>query len=382
MMKKLLIVVGTRPNFIKVTQFHKVIQDFPDLEMKLVHTGQHYDEQMSKSFFKLLDIPAPDYLLDCSRENPTQQIGCMIQQLDKVVTDYRPDLMIVVGDVNSTLAGAIVANKNNIELAHLESGLRSFDKSMPEEHNRVLTDAITNLFFITEDSGLKHLKAEGKSQESLHLVGNTMIDTLVAFRDKIDSNPILENYKLQKGDYVLMTMHRPATVDSKENLEKLVELITSISQQHQIVFPIHPRTLNNLQKFGLEEQILANKQVIQCPPLDYLSLQKLISGAKYLLTDSGGLQEESTFHQVPCITLRPNTERPITCSLGSNTLIETLDINQIKAIIETIENGSYKRGEIPPLWDGKASRRILQVIQNHLNPKEEAVMSEPTSTLR
>jgi UDP-N-acetylglucosamine 2-epimerase (non-hydrolysing) len=272
---------------------------------------------------------------------------------------------MVVGDVNSTLAAAITANKLGIKLAHLESGLRSFDKTMPEEYNRILTDKLSQFYFVTEPSGLKHLLEEGVSNELIHFVGNTMIDTLVAFQTEIENSPIISDLDLLNKPFVLMTMHRPATVDTKEGLEKLINLIQEITQQYSIVFPIHPRTLHKLEEFGFKKLIFENKNLKLTEPLDYFAFQKLIKYSRFILTDSGGIQEESTFVKVPCLTLRPNTERPVTVTEGTNTLVP-FDISVIKTLINEIEHNSYKTGSIPELWDGKSTQRILNIISNNL----------------
>jgi UDP-N-acetylglucosamine 2-epimerase (non-hydrolysing) len=285
-------------------------------------------------------------------------------RLEKLImTQFKPDAMIVVGDVNSTLAASITANKLGIFLAHVESGLRSNDRTMPEEINRLLTDEIADCFFVTEPSGMDNLKKDGKAENKIHFVGNTMIDTLVAFQSEIKESNVLDVYSLEHNKYVLMTMHRPATVDSKEGLLKLLELIEFVTVNYKVLFPIHPRTLNNLSSFGLIERFNANKKIITTQPLDYFSFQKLISSSKFILTDSGGIQEESTFLKVPCLTLRPNTERPITCSVGTNTLVP-FDLSVIKNLVESIENENYKKGEIPLLWDGNATKRILEILSN------------------
>lgn len=362
-MKKILIVVGTRPNFIKVTQFKKVAQHFASIDLKIVHTGQHYDTKMADVFFEQFNL-TPDFFLNIQQGSATSQMAEIMLGLEKLIqTDFKPDLMIVVGDVNSTFAAALTANKMGIKIAHLESGLRSFDKTMPEEHNRILTDGITDYFFVTEPSGMEHLIKEGKEKNQLFFVGNTMIDTMVAYKKEIDASDIEKKLAIEKGKYVLMTMHRPATVDNKDGLEKLIELIGKIAVNCKIVFPIHPRTLKNIESMGLLKQFNDNKQLILTEPLDYFSFQKLIAGSKLIITDSGGIQEESTFLQVPCLTLRPNTERPVTCTIGTNTLVP-FDLKKITDLIATIENGSYKKGEVPELWDGKATSRIVKILDS------------------
>ena len=251
-----------------------------------------------------------------------------------------------------------------IKIAHLESGLRSFDRTMPEEINRILTDEISNYYFITEQTGIDHLKTEEKKGKPF-FVGNTMIDTMVGFEEDIQASPIMNNLELTKNKFVLMTIHRPALVDVKEEVEKLLELIKHLSKNYKIVFPIHPRTVNNLKNFDLYNAFNSIDNLILSEPMDYFAFQKLIANCSFILTDSGGIQEESTFRQVPCLTLRPNTERPITITLGTNKLIK-FDLETIKLEIASIEKGSFKKGSIPPMWDGKATERILQIINTEL----------------
>lgn len=361
MQKTILTVVGTRPNFIKITQLDKAFSKYPQIKHVLVHTGQHFDDNMSKVFFDQLKIRTPDLYLNIEEREPAKQIGHIIIELTKAIEIYQPDLLLVVGDVNSTMAAAIAANKKGVKLAHLESGLRSFDKSMPEEHNRVITDAISDCFFITEQSGYDHLLSEGHSAEKLLFVGNTMIDTLAAFDADIQRNTIVEELGLKAKQFVLMTMHRPANVDVKEELEKLLHLINFISVDYDVVFPIHPRTMQKIKAYGFEALISENKRIRFLPPLDYLAFQKLVADCKFVVTDSGGIQEETTYRQIPCLTLRPNTERPSTVLLGTNTLLP-FDVSLLEENINAIKSGNYKTGNIPPLWDGKASERIVDSI--------------------
>ena len=362
-MKRILIVVGTRPNFIKVTQFRKVAEDFPELNIKIAHTGQHFDKNMAEVFFSQFKLE-PDYFLDIEPSTPVHQMGeIMIKLEDLIENTFFPDLIITPGDVNSTLAVAIVANKKGIKLAHLESGLRSRDRNMPEEINRILTDEISDYYFVTEKSGKTNLEDEYKPGK-VFMVGNTMIDTLVAFEEEIDKADIIREQGIV-NDFVLMTIHRPSNVDSKEGLEKLIDLLERLSQSLQIVFPIHPRTKNNIDKFKLTQKFSAIPNVILTEALGYFEFQHLIKKCKFVVTDSGGIQEETTFRQVPCLTLRDSTERPITTDIGSNTLT-TFDVDKIMKMVRKIKKGTYKKGEIPPLWDGKATRRILEHI-NDLN---------------
>lgn len=361
-----MIVVGTRPNFIKITQFEKEFAAYGDeFEYILVHTNQHYDENMSDIFFKQLNLKEPQYL-NVTPASAANQIGQAIIEIEKAVIEHQPDALVVVGDVNSTLAGAIVGNKTNTKLYHLESGLRSYDNEMPEEINRLITDLVADGFFVTEQSGYDNLIEAGKSKDQIHFVGNTMIDTLVAFDEIIQQNTILDQLGLNEEEFVLMTMHRPSNVDTKERLEILLNIIDKVAEESYLVLPIHHRTKNNLIKHGLFEQLESNPKVIITEALNYLAFQKLISTCKYVLTDSGGIQEETTFRQVPCLTLRDNTERPSTIIIGTNELVE-YNFEAVAAKINQIENGTYKKGAIPPHWDGKATQRIVEVLRKELN---------------
>lgn len=360
-MKKILVVIGTRPNFIKVTQFKKVaLQNNYDL--KLVHTGQHFDDKMANVFFKQFNL-TPDYFLDTTqglnREDLITEITKNLENLIK--TTFKPDLMVVVGDVNSTLAGANAAKNCGIKLAHLESGLRSYDETMPEELNRILTDKISDYFFVTEQSGCDNLIGDGHTKESIFFVGNTMIDTMVAFNKEIEASSIVSELKLTPKQFVLITMHRPATVDNAEGLRKLLDILKEVNQKYKIIFPVHPRTLKNMDHLGLKNEFEAIEGLIFTEPLDYFAFQKLIKYSKFILTDSGGIQEESTFLQIPCFTLRPNTERPITCTLGTNTLVP-FEVKTILNYISQVESGTYKKGQVPPMWDGKATERVFEAI--------------------
>lgn len=361
MNKKVLVVIGTRPNFIKVTQFGKLFQAYSNIELKIVHTGQHFDDKMANVFFKQFNLE-PDFFLNISAKSANSQIGEIMIELEKlIVNHFKPDLIIVVGDVNSTLAAALTANKLGIKSAHIESGLRSFDRTMPEEINRIITDEICDYYFVTEPSGYQNLINEGKLKERIFMVGNTMIDTLVAFRESIIKSTILKQLNVESKKYVLMTMHRPASVDSENGLLKIINILNFLTKDFHVVFPIHPRTLNNLKKFNLLNQFNTNSKIITTEPLDYFSFQNLILNSKLIITDSGGIQEESTFLGVPCLTLRPNTERPITCTIGTNTLMP-FDQNAIIDQVNEIVNGKYKSGIIPELWDGKSTERIIDVL--------------------
>lgn len=356
MSKKIAILVGTRPNFIKITQFKNEAIHF-GIEAAIIHTGQHYDYTMAGSFFDQLQIQ-PDYFLEVEPASPAIQMGNIIIKLAELLEKLQPEILIVPGDVNSTLAGAIVANKMNIKLAHLESGLRSNDERMPEEINRILTDRISDLFFVTEQSGYDNLVNENAPIENIHFVGNTMIDTLVAFDADIRKNDILSRLKIEASSFVLVTIHRPSNVDDPKQLAFVLNLLTEISKKYPVVFPVHPRTIKQLESMELLHILKDNDRIISTEPLDYLAFQNLILHSKLVLTDSGGIQEETTFRQIPCLTLRENTERPVTITEGTNQLLPF----DLTSILNAIDNIDQVQGKVPKFWDGKATRRILEVI--------------------
>ena len=361
-MKKILICVGTRPNFIKVTRFKKLSSKY-NLEVKLLHTGQHFDHQMSKVFFDELKLEKPDIYLDAKGSTQVEMIADIMVKFEKELNNYSPDVILVPGDVNSSVACALVASRNGIQIGHIESGLRSFDRTMPEEINRILIDDLSDLFFVTEQSGLDHLIKEGKEANKIHLVGNTMIDSLVNFKGSIDKSNILTKIQCTK-DYGLMTFHRPSNVDSKETLSELVKTIELCCTNFTMVVPLHPRTKKSLVKHNLWDKFKSTKNLILTDSLGYLDFMKLVSNSKIVITDSGGIQEETTFLQIPCITVRKNTERPITISMGKNELIPLngdLISNRMMAKLKNIE-----KGKIPPLWDGYATERILATINDQL----------------
>lgn len=357
--RRIALVIGTRPNFIKVTRFREVAAKYPDVELRIIHTGQHYDGKMADIFFQQFNL-IPDYFLGVPPGSPNSQMAEIMVRLEKVFSDFAPQLVLVVGDVNSTLAAALTANKMNIRIGHIESGLRSNDRGMPEEFNRLLTDELSDYLFVTEDSGLTHLKSEGKKGQ-VFFVGNTMIDTMVAFRNHIDASPILETLKVADSPYILMTMHRPSNVDVKEGLVLLLDLIKRLTVKYKIVFPVHPRTIKFMETYGLLESFKSNERLIFTEPLDYFAFQKLIKHSSFVLTDSGGIQEETTFLQVPCLTLRPNTERPVTVTVGSNVLLP-FNVDGVMDCVTQIENGTFKKGRVPDLWDGKSTERIFKII--------------------
>jgi UDP-N-acetylglucosamine 2-epimerase (non-hydrolysing) len=358
---KVLCVVGTRPNFIKITQFEKEFGKYAsEFKFDLVHTGQHFDDKMSTIFFEQLQLKQPKFNLSITEGNRQKKVTNISEQLEKLFLAEKPDLVIVVGDVDSTYAAAIAANNQSIKIAHLESGLRSFDLEMPEEVNRIAVDKISDYFFVTEQSGIDNLKIEGVNDANIFFVGNTMIDTLVAFNEEIKSNQILNTLNLTPENYILATFHRPSNVDNEQSLKVIIELINEIPKDLKVVIPIHPRTKNKIIEFGLNHLIDNNPNIIQLEPIDYFAFQHLILNAKVVLTDSGGIQEETTFRKVPCLTIRDNTERPSTIEIGTNQLL-ALDKNLILSKIKEVDG--TKESKIPELWDGKATERIVEVLR-------------------
>ncbi|UTW62723.1 UDP-N-acetylglucosamine 2-epimerase (non-hydrolyzing) [bacterium SCSIO 12741] len=363
-MKKIFVIVGTRPNFIKITQFKKYGAQF-GFDIRVVHTGQHYDYKMAQVFFDQFKLE-PDYFLEIPKSTQIDQIAEVMKRLEKLFTDEQPDLVLVPGDVNSTFAAAFAANRMGITVGHIESGLRSFDPAMPEEINRVLTDRITDMYFVTEQSGLDHLTTEGVPEEKIHFVGNTMIDTMCAFEQEIEESPIIDQLQLEGSPFILMTMHRPRNVDQQNQIDKLIALLGRLSERYRVVFPVHPRTRKLLEDAFEQAENLSSDRIHLVEPMDYFSFQKLIKYTDVIITDSGGIQEESTFRQVPCLTLRPNTERPVTIDIGTNTLLP-FDLDLVDSYLKKIESGEYKQGQIPPQWDGHATERILEAIQAQLS---------------
>lgn len=370
-MKKIISVVGARPNFMKMAPIHKqLLKHRSKVVHKIVHTGQHYDKKMSDIFIKELDLPKPDIYFDAGSKSHAEQIAHIMIEFEKVMHKEKPDLVLVYGDVNSTTAAALVSAKilNEIgmpvKVAHIESGLRSFDRSMPEEINRMVTDVLADYLFVTEPSGIRNLKSEGIKDSKVFFTGNTMIDSLKFYLKRSEKSDILKELCISKKNYALVTLHRPSNVDNKKNLMKILNIfrsINKISPELDIVFPVHPRTMKMTEKFKLKNSFEEIKNLIITEPFGYFDFLKLISDAKYILTDSGGIQEETTYLQVPCLTLRENTERPVTAEIGTN-VICGLDEKFIIKKIREIESGKFKKGKIPKFWDGKAAERVVKVI--------------------
>ena len=364
-MKKILLVCGARPNFMKVSPIIAAMSRSVSLKAYLVHTGQHYDEKMSKSFFDLLRIPKPDVDLGVGSGSHAEQTAKVMVEFEKVCQRERPDLVLVVGDVNSTMACAITAKKLWIPVAHVEAGLRSWDMKMPEEVNRVVTDSICDLFFTTDPDANANLAGMGIDPSRVHFAGNVMIDTLLANLELAKDNPILDRMAVKPGGYCFLTLHRPSNVDDKAILGGLLEAFRYIQEKLPIVFPAHPRTVKMIREFGYGPLLEEMPGLKVCDPLDYHQMLKLNRESRFALTDSGGLQEETTVLGIPCITMRNNTERPVTVDVGTSEVVGN-DPVKIKDAVDRIMAGKWKKGGIPEGWDGKAGERIVAVLETYL----------------
>ncbi len=375
-MIKIICVCGTRPNFIKAAPLIQVFKANDNFEPLLVHTGQHYDENMSKLFFDELNIPRPDINLEVGSASHAVQTAEIMKRFEPVVLNFEPDYVLVVGDVNSTIACGLVAVKLGVKLIHVEAGLRSFDRTMPEEINRLLTDSISDLLFVTEQSGVENLKNEGTDSDKVHFVGNVMIDTLMANREKSQKSDVLSQLGLESKEYVVITLHRPSNVDDMEKLGEILMAFEEIQKEMKLVFPMHPRVRNNINGTELASWAQAMGNLLLIEPVGYLDFLCLMSNAALVITDSGGVQEETTILGVPCMTLRENTERPVTITEGTNRLVHVSAQNILKHYREIMEGGADNRNRIPKFWDGKAVERIAEIItrqgisnavQNNLN---------------
>jgi UDP-N-acetylglucosamine 2-epimerase (non-hydrolysing) len=345
----------------KIAPIMKVCKASGVIDPLLVHTGQHYDEKMSDLFFSQLSIPEPDINLGVGSASHTVQTAEIMKAFEPVVLKHKPDAVLVVGDVNSTIACGLVAVKLGVKLIHVEAGLRSFDRSMPEEINRILTDSISDILFCTEQSGVDNLINDGISKEKVFLVGNVMIDTLLKNKTKAEGSNILNQLNLDGDNFSVLTLHRPSNVDDPIVFGRILEALEVIQNDMPIIFPIHPRTRQNLASFHLSKRLgeLHGLQLIE--PLGYLDFLKLMTSARLVLTDSGGIQEETTILKVPCLTLRENTERPITVEIGSNQIVGTNPDVIIKAYRQATSS-NWREPQIPPLWDGQAAERIVKII--------------------
>lgn len=365
---KIIHVVGARPNFMKAAPVIAALGNYAHVSQLLVHTGQHYDQNMSDIFFKELGLPEPDVNLEVGSSSHAVQTAEVMQRFEPVVLAEKPDWVLVYGDVNSTVATALVATKLHVPVAHVEAGLRSFDRTMPEEINRLLTDQIADLLFTPSADGNEHLAAEGIAPEKVHLVGNVMIDTLARLLPQVDAHWPKTKGSLQIPDeYGLVTLHRPSNVDEVGMLTNLLKTLNEIGRELPLVFPIHPRTRQRIQANGLEG-LTSHLQLID--PLGYLGFVGLQKNATVVVTDSGGIQEETTYLGVPCLTMRENTERPITVTVGTNKLVGQ-DMGLLKKEVRAIVHGKSKQGRNPELWDGQASQRIASVLVGKENNGRE-----------
>lgn len=366
---RILNVVGARPNFMKMAPLIEALAARSDrFEQKLVHTGQHYDERMSKAFFEDLGMPRPDVDLEVGSGSHAEQTGRIMMAFEKVCQAERPDLVIVVGDVNSTMACTITAKKLGIRVAHVEAGLRSRDMAMPEEINRLCTDVLCDHLFTTDRFADENLIAEGVDPDKIHFVGNVMIDTLMKHRGMAQTLGLTERLGLTPGHYATVTLHRPSNVDHPEILKGILEALAGIAERMPVVFPIHPRTRKMVDQAGLGGFLTGGETVRgiwTCEPLGYLEFLHLNMNARLVLTDSGGLQEETSVLGVPCLTLRHNTERPITCSEGTNTLVGN-DKNRILEAARTVLDGETRAASVPEKWDGHAAERIVEILARTL----------------
>jgi len=351
------LVAGARPNFMKIAPIVREIRRSGRLDGVLVHTGQHYDRAMSELFFDQLQIPEPDVRLGVGSGSHARQTAEIMTRFEDVVVERQPAAVVVVGDVNSTIAAALVAVKLGVPVAHVEAGLRSFDRTMPEEINRILTDAISTWLFVTEPSGRDNLLREGIDEGRIHFVGNVMIDTLLAFRDRAEALGTPEAMGLERGGYAVVTLHRPANVDGERKLAEMLAPIRDLSRRMPVVFPIHPRTRRTLAALGIE----SDERFRLTDPLGYLEFLGLMSAAGMVVTDSGGIQEETTVLGVPCVTLRDNTERPVTLEEGTNRLAGT-SADGIRAAIASALEAAPARARVPALWDGRAAARIVEIL--------------------
>lgn len=374
-MMRLLSVVGARPNFMKIAPIASELSKFPDFEHCLVHSGQHYDELLSGTFFTDLNLPAPDVNLRTGSGSHAVQTAEIMTRLEPVLLDYKPQMVLVVGDVNSTIAAALTAVKLGIAVAHVEAGLRSFDITMPEEINRKLTDAISTLLFVTEQSGVNNLRNEGVPAEKIFLVGNVMIDCLLRHRAMAAKSPILERLGMRQNGsrslpYAVLTLHRPSNVDDPNTLQGILSAVSALAGDLPVFFPVHPRTRKKMENFGLRHYLGDSNDagrggITVLEPLGYLDFLALNDHAALVLTDSGGVQEETTVLGVPCLTLRENTERPATVEHGSN-LVVGVNSDRILAAARSIVQKPARSLACPPLWDGNAASRIVAIIRKHL----------------
>lgn len=362
--KKIIVVAGARPNFMKVAPILERMKSYPDsIRPLFVHTGQHYDRNMSKAFLEDLNLPEPDACLGAGSSSHAVQTAKVMVEFEKVVLREKPDWVVVVGDVNSTLACSLVAAKQCVPVAHVEAGLRSRDRTMPEEINRILTDQLSDILFTTCPDANANLEKEGIRKDKIHFVGNIMIESLIRSREKVERSGVLEKTGLKARQYALLTLHRPSNVDRIETFKEIFRALLKISERIPIVFPVHPRTRARIREFQLIDESSPDHQFMLTEPMDYFDFLRLQQNACFVMTDSGGVQEETTFYGVPCLTIRENTERPITVSEGTNILVGT-HVQNLLSECQAILEGRGKTGKIPQFWDGQVSERICDTLKN------------------
>jgi UDP-N-acetylglucosamine 2-epimerase (non-hydrolysing) len=362
-MAKVLLIVGARPNFMKMAPLYFEMVKAQALQPLIVHTGQHYDYVMSQVFFEDLELPQPHHFLGTGSGSHAEQTARIMVEFEKVAVAEKPDLVVVFGDVNSTVACSLTAKKLLIPVAHVEAGLRSFDETMPEEINRRVTDTISDLLFTPSPDGDENLRREGVAQNKIHRVGNIMIDSLISILNRIDPDAqqqIVQRFSLAKRNYALVTLHRPSNVDERDGLERILTYLNTLSAQVPVVFPVHPRTRKNIEAFGIGASFRDAFRIVD--PVRYREFLTLENNARFIVTDSGGIQEEATYLGLPCLTLRPNTERPITITEGTN---ELADMSNVAEQSARILAGQWKQGKIPALWDGRTAERIVQVVLDY-----------------
>lgn len=358
------LIAAARPNFMKVAPLYHALKGSAWCDVRIVHTGQHYDVNMSDVFFRDLRLPAPDFHLDVGSGSHAEQTGGVMIAYEKICAGHRPDWIIVVGDVNSTVACAMVGTKMCIPVVHLEAGLRSRDRTMPEEINRLVTDAIADVLWTPSADADENLISEGVAEDKIDLIGNIMIDSFEMLRGAIEAADMQQELGLETGRYALVTLHRPSNVDAAETLTPIVDELVKVSDEIPVVFVAHPRTIKGLDKFGLKDRLAKTANIRLLKPLPYVQFMNIVTGAKVVITDSGGLQEETTYLGIPCLTMRDNTERPITVTMGTNKLVSAATLaDNLRSILA----GDWPVGERPPLWDGKTATRAVECLKRRSN---------------
>jgi len=361
--RKLIVVAGARPNFMKIARLVELLKKDRSTICVLVHTGQHYDFEMSEVFFQELRIPTPDVFLNVGSGSHAEQTAKIMTGFETILLNEKPDLVIVAGDVNSTLACSLTAAKLHIKVAHIESGLRSFDRTMPEEINRVVTDSLSEIHFASEQSAIENLLLEGASKKSIYLVGSVMVDPVVRMAKTIDRSRVLRRLALRPQGYAVLTLHRPSNVDSAETLGEIYAILAEVCQRIPLIYPIHPRTRASIEAHHMSDMFAKLHDLQLVEPLGYLDFIKLVKESRFVLTDSGSIQEETTYLHVPCLTMRENTERPSTVEMGTNKLVGRDKATILKAI-DCILNGKWRPGRVPRYWDGQTTERIIAILKN------------------